>query len=92
MVEAPWLTRLRPSGEDVSVVLETADGVERIEGETVLSTHDITDPSEVPEELLAKMANWTFPALQQAGVRYRWKGEETYGMLERSSPMDKITQ
>jgi hypothetical protein len=73
-------------------VLETADGTERIEGETVLSTHDITDPGEVPEELLAKMANWTFPALQQAGVRYRWKGEETYGMLERSSPMDKITR
>ncbi len=92
VVEAPWLSRLQPLGEDVSVVLETANGTERIEGETVLSTHDITDPSEVPEELLAKMANWTFPALQQAGVRYRWNGEETYGMLERSSPMDKIVR
>ena len=92
VVEAPWLSRLQPLGEDVSVVLETANGTERIEGETVLSTHDITDPSEVPAELLAKMANWTFPALQQAGVRYRWNGEETYGMLERSSPMDKITR
>jgi len=92
VVDAPWLTRLRASGEDVSVVLETTDSIERIEGETVLSTHDITDPSEVPEELLATMANWTFPALQQAGVRYRWKGEQTYGMLERSSPRDKITQ
>ena len=92
VVEAPWLSRLHPLGEDVSVVLETANGTERIEGETVLSTHDITDPSEVPAELLAKMAYWTFPALQQAGVRYRWNGEETYGMLERSSPMDKITR
>ena len=92
VVEAPWLMRLLPRGEDVSVVLETAAGIERIEGETVLSTHDITDPSEVPAEMLAKMANWTFPALQQAGVRYRWNGEETYGMLERSSPMDKITR
>ncbi len=92
VVEAPWLRRLQPLGEDVSVVLETAGGTERIEGETVLSTHDITDPSEVPAELLEKMANWTFPALQQAGVRYRWNGEETYGMLERSSPMDKITR
>jgi hypothetical protein len=91
-VEAPWLRRLEPKGEDVSVVLETAEGTVRIEGETVLSTHDITDPSEVPAELLAKMANWTFPALQQAGVRYRWDGEETYGMLERSSPMDTITR
>jgi hypothetical protein len=87
---APWLTRLQPLGEDVSVVLETADGTVRIEGETVVSTHDITDPSEVPADQLAKLANWTFPALQQAGVRYRWDGEETYGMLERSIPMDKI--
>jgi hypothetical protein len=44
----------------------------------------------VPPEQLALLANWTFPALQQAGVRYRWRGEETIGMLERSSPMDKI--
>jgi hypothetical protein len=40
---------------------------------------------------LAKLANWTFPALQQAGVRYRWDGEETNGMLERSMPMDKLS-
>ena len=78
VVEAPWLTRLQPLGEDVSVVLETADGTVRIEGETVVSTHDITDPSEVPAEMLARWRNWTFPALQQAGVRYRWDGEETY--------------
>jgi hypothetical protein len=90
VVEAPWLTRLQPLGEDVSVVLETANGTESIAGETVVSTHDITDPSEVPPEQLAKLANWTFPALLQAGVRYRWNGEETIGMLERSSTMDKI--
>jgi hypothetical protein len=92
VVEAPWLTRLQPLGEDVSVVLETADGTVRIAGETVLSTHDITDPSDIPADQLAKLANWTFPALQQAGVRYRWDGEETYGMLERSSPMDRINR
>jgi hypothetical protein len=28
--------------------------------------------------------------LQQAGVRYTWDGEETYGMLERSMPMDQL--
>lgn len=92
VVEAPWLTKLQPLGEDVSVVLETANGTVRIDGETVLSTHDITDPGEVPADQLAKLANWTFPALQQAGVRYRWDGEQTYGMLERSSPMDKINR
>jgi cell wall-associated NlpC family hydrolase len=92
VVEAPWLTKLQPLGEDVSVVLQTADGSPQIEGEVVFSTHDITDPSEIPADQLAKLANWTFPALQQAGVRYRWDGEETYGMLERSIPMDKITR
>lgn len=90
VLEAPWLTHLQPLGEDVRVVLETRNGTERIEGETVVSTHDITDPSEVPPEQLAKFANWTFPALQQAGVRYRWGDEETIGMLERSTPMDRI--
>ena len=90
VVEAPWLRRLQPLGEDVSVVLETADGTVRIAGETVLSTHDITDPSDVPPEQLALMANWTFPALQQAGVRYTWDGEQTMGMLERSIPTDQL--
>lgn len=90
VVEAPWLRRLQPVGEDVSVVLETADGQVKIQGETVLSTHDITDPATVPADQLAKMANWTFPALQQAGVRYTWDGESTYGMLERSIPTDQL--
>jgi hypothetical protein len=29
----------------------------------------------------------SFPAFQQAGVRYRWDGEEAYGM---SYPLEKI--
>jgi hypothetical protein len=91
VVEAPWLRRLQPVGEDVGLVLQTADGIVRIAGETVLSTHDITDPADIPAEQLAKMANWSFPALQQAGVRYTWDGECTYGMLERSIPKDQLS-
>ncbi len=91
VLQAPWLSRLQPLGEDVSVVLQTADGTETIEGETVVSAHDITDPSDVPPEMAALLANWTFPALQQAGVRYRWDGEETIGMLERSIPKDQLS-
>ena len=74
------------------MVLETAAGRVRIDGETVLSTHDITDPAGVPADQLARMANWTFPALQQAGVRYTWDGESAYGMLERSIPTDQLDQ
>jgi hypothetical protein len=78
-VEIPWMRRLDPIGEDVSFVLRTADGDVRIEGETILSTY------------VAGGAHHEFaPALQQAGVRYRWDGEETYGMIERSTPVDKL--
>ena len=30
------------------------------------------------------------PLLQQAGARYRWDGEESYGMIERSIPVDQL--
>jgi hypothetical protein len=85
VVEAPWLTRLHPVlGAQVPVVLETAEGIERIEGVTVVSTHHVQRGS-VSAEDAAKTANWSFPPLQQAGVRYRWDGEEAIGMLERSN-------
>jgi hypothetical protein len=89
-VRAPWLTRLQALGEDVSLTLETADGTVHIEGETVYSTHDIHHNDDTYSVREMKKENPNFPALQQAGVRYRWDGEETYGMLERSNPLDKI--
>ena len=92
VVEAPWLTRLQPLGQAVPLVLETDRGTVAIEGETVVSTFDIhhDDKTFSTEALKQEMAN--FPALQQCGVRYRWDGEETYGMLERSNSLDKISR
>jgi len=79
LVDAPWLRRLQPFGEDVAVTLRTANGDVHIEAETIVS---------------ACMAGGTHhefaPALQQAGVRYRWDGEVTYGMMERSIPIDQL--
>jgi hypothetical protein len=92
VVQAPWLTRLQALGEDVSLVLETADGTVRIEGETVFSTHDIHHDDDSYSVHTMRQEMPSFPALQQAGVRYRWDGEETYGMLERSNPLDKIAR
>ena len=91
VVQAPWLTSLQAFGQDVSLVLETEKGTERIEGETVMSTFDIRhdDRTRAIEELSEELPD--FPPLQQAGVRYAWNGEETFGMLERSSPRSKIT-
>jgi hypothetical protein len=80
VVQAPWLRRLEASGEDVSVVFESELGTTRIEGETVLSAHDTVLRPEMP----------SFPVLHQSGVRYRWDGEATYGMLERSTPRDQV--
>jgi len=91
-VQAPWLTRLRPLGEDVSLVLETADGVIEIGGETVFSTHDIHHDDDMYSMHAMKQEMPSFPALQQAGVRYTWDGQQAYGMLERSNPLDKIVR
>ncbi len=79
LVDAPWLRRLQPNGEDVSLTLRTDDGDVRIEGETILSS------------CMAGGTHAQFtPALQQAGVRYRWDGEESFGMMERSIPADQL--
>jgi hypothetical protein len=91
-VQAPWLARLQPLKEDVSLVLETADGVVEIAGETVFSTHDIHHNDDMYSMHALRHEMPSFPALQQAGVRYKWDGEATYGMLERSNPIDKIAR
>ena len=81
VVQAPWLGKIQALGEDVSVVLESEElGRVRIEGETVVSTFMLSLREEMPD----------FPGLYQGGARYTWDGEETYGMIERSSPFDKL--
>jgi hypothetical protein len=92
VVKAPWLSRLQPLGEDVSLVLETSEGVIAIEGETVVSTHDIHHNDDMYSMHALKEEVSAFPAVQQAGVRYRWDGEEAYGMLERSNPLDQLSR
>jgi hypothetical protein len=92
VIKAPWLTRLRPLGEDVSLTLETADGIVDIAGETVVSTHDIHHNDDMYSMHALKEEMPSFPAVQQAGVHYRWDGEETYGMLERSNPLDQLSR
>lgn len=82
VVKAPWLAKLRPYGDDVSLVLETGRGEVAIEGQTLVSTFAMGRPELPPD----------FPVLQQSGVRYRWDGEETYGMMERSSRKDRISR
>jgi len=91
-LQAPWLTRLQALGEDVTVVLDTPRGQVRIEGETVLSTHDVHHEEKTfSSQAMQQERATSFPALQQAGVRYRWDGVQAYGMLERSNPLEQLT-
>lgn len=82
VAKAPWLTKLTTHGDDVTLVLETADGEKvTIAGETFINTRSPGDKVLPPE----------FPIVQQAHARYRWNGEETFGMVERSSLPKKMT-
>ncbi len=75
MVDAPWLGSLSPKGQDVSCVIETVTGrTVAVSGSTTLSTFMV-----MPPEVGGGMQ------LQQAIVRYSWDGEESIGMVERST-------
>ena len=75
-VEVPWLRRLVTGGESVPFVLETVDGRRiSIDGTTFANCRSRGSAILPPG----------FPIVQQAHARYVWDGEETTGMIERSS-------
>ncbi len=78
VIGTPWMTTMVPAGQDASFALESALGRAEIEVETCMSTF-------VPELKLRE--DLSFPPLQQGIARYRWDGEEAYGMIERSYPL-----
>jgi len=71
--KAPWLRRIVDRDDDVSVELESALGLTRIEGSTTLSTFRVGNPD------IGGLN------LQQGGALYSWGGQRAYGMIERSS-------
>ncbi len=73
IAKAPFLRRIVPRGDDVSVELESALGTTRIKGVTALSTFRIGNPD---------MGGLN---LQQGGARFTWDDQSAYGMVERSS-------
>jgi hypothetical protein len=84
VVEAPWLTKLQHTGEAVPVVLETAEGTVRIDGESVCCCFSVMGGIGPGTE--------GYPVLQQAVVRYTWDGETANGMMERSMPGNKLSR
>ncbi len=89
VVQAPWLTQLRPGGRDTTVVLGTDAGEVRVEGELLYSS--VMLPTAEQSELVKAQGGFDM-VLQQGGVRYRWDGEESYGMIERSTSPDNLTR
>jgi len=73
VAQAPWLRRIVPRDDDVSLELISELGRTRIEGATTLATFRIGNPD------IGGLN------LQQSGVRYRWDGQTALGMIERSS-------
>jgi len=80
VVKAPFLNRLQPQGEDVSLVLDAAGKSIEIEGHTTMSTFMIMPP-EVGGGL----------QLQQGLARYSYNGETVFGMIERSTAQDQVS-
>jgi prepilin-type processing-associated H-X9-DG protein len=85
VVGPPWLRRLEPKGQDVSVTLETDSGTTTIHGETLLSTFHVMNP-----QMGADVS--TGFNLQQAVARYTWDGETANGMIERSTSSDELAR
>jgi hypothetical protein len=79
VVDTPWKRGWDAAGEDVSFTMRTARGDVAIAAETHLSTFNPTIPMG---------SDVAFPPVQQGIARYRWDGEEAYGMIERSIRAD----
>jgi hypothetical protein len=75
----PFLRKIMPRGDDVSVELETELGITKIGGTTELCTFHLGNQG------VNGFNN------QQSGVRYTLDGVSAFGMIERSSPAELCT-
>lgn len=88
--EPPWLTTFSPHGGEVPVVLETAEGKLRVEATTHDSTFVAVGGSLFPGWLFRDgQESRVHLHYHQGGARYRWNGEEAFGMIERSLPPER---
>jgi hypothetical protein len=73
IVQAPFLRRIIPSGDEMRLELESDLGRTFIEGTTALSTFRVGNPD------IGGLN------LQQGGALFRWGNQKAYGMCERST-------
>lgn len=79
VVSAPWMRKLRGAGDNAGLILESAAGTVRIEGEVLLSLFDQHN---------FEMADTS--VLHQGTARYTWDGEETIGLIERCTLRERL--
>ncbi len=84
-VTMPWMKKLLESGEDVPLVLETADGLVTIQGTTFINCRSRGGAGSKTSFMPA-----SFPLVQQAHATYTWAGETATGMIERSTLRDQM--
>ncbi len=77
--QIPFLRRIMPQGDDVSVEFESELGTTRIAGRTINATFHMGNPG------VNGFNN------QQSGVEFTWDAMTSYGMIERSSPSELCT-
>ncbi|MCW1430976.1 hypothetical protein [Novosphingobium sp. JCM 18896] len=75
----PWLSDLDPTGGNTSLELQSELGITRIEGAGCLNTFKVGSEGE--------LAGF---ALNQGGTKYTWDGQTAYGMIERSTWLNKV--
>jgi hypothetical protein len=91
VIEAPWLTRFVPLGGGVDIVLEAAASPVRLKGVTNVSTFILPGkPVSGGGQVGGIEESMSIP-LHQGGARYEWDNEVTYGMIERSNLIGKVT-
>lgn len=79
IAQAPWMKRLRATGEDATLIFESEIGAVTVDGATLLTTFD---------HHLFEMAE--IAVLEQGVARYRWDGEETIGLIERCTLREQL--
>ena len=79
IINAPFLRRIVPSGDEMVVELESDLGRTVIEGTTALNTFRIGNPD------IGGLN------LQQGGALFRWGDQRAYGMCERSTHESQTT-
>jgi hypothetical protein len=90
IVEAPWMSHFQAEGGDVSCVLETSAGTARIAGSTTTTTALAGSGSINKVDAMRRTEARHSLFFHQGGAHYSWDGEEVYGMVERSLPVDQV--